>query len=425
MAKNLYEVVQNLLIPFLMLAMVSSINCSFSNKRVKTWHWNSVVIVFVLTVLLSVLRQWRFIKYNQINNVYLLCAAFFTGLAYIVFVWLYSCKRGEGKEKPGTKLVFEIVMEVMGLVYVTCLMLYKVPVVIFLPLQFLGIGESVFTTMYLLKTAGFICGWLVCALFCAAFYKLMKAHSEKSRAAAISVFYLLSAFIYFVAVVGIINSYYRKRFKLPAGLRKAIPRLISAENVVLLVTIALLAIIALVFIARHIKLHGEYENPAEKRLLLRHERDCRRLGAFVLALSVFAMVDMTAIKKRSAKLVELSPSEDFQIEGKRIFIPLEQVSDGHLHRFSWDNGRGKTVRFIIVQKKGTNFGIGFDACEVCGNVGYYERKNDVVCNRCDVVMNRNTIGLKGGCNPIPLRSSIEDGGIVVDTDDLNRESGRF
>ena len=134
---------------------------------------------------------------------------------------------------------------------------------------------------------------------------------------------------------------------------------------------------------------------------------------------------MTAIKKKANTLVQLSPSEEYQISGNRIFIPLEQVSDGHLHRFSWTTPKGKTVRFIIVQKKGMNFGIGFDACEVCGNVGYYERKNEVVCNRCDVVMNKNTIGLKGGCNPIPLESYIEEGGIVILTENLERESSRF
>ena len=424
MAKNLYEVVLNLLIPFLMLSIVSSVNYSFSNKRIRLWHWNGVVILFALTAVMSVLRQWRIIRYNQINNIYLLCTAFFIGLVYIILVWIYY---GLLKKKNDSilKFVFEIILTVLALFYVACLMLYKVPTVIFLPLQFLGIGESIFTTMYLLKITGFLCGWLACILFCIAFYKLMYKSPEKERATVFSVFYLLSGFIYFVAVIGIINSYYRKKIKIPTGLRKAIPRLITAENVVLLVIIALLIIIALVFFVRHIKLHGEYTNPAEHRLLRRYERDCRRLGAFVLLLAVFSMVDMTVIKKRSTKLVELSPSEVFQLEGKRIYIPLEQVSDGHLHRFSWDNGRGKTVRFIIVQKKGTNFGIGFDACEVCGNVGYYERKNDIVCNRCDVVMNRNTIGLKGGCNPIPLESSIEDGGIVIDTDDLDRESGRF
>ena len=424
MAKNLYEVVLNLLIPFLMLSIVSSVNCSFSNKHIRLWHWNGVVILFALTAAISVLRQWRIIRYNQINNIYLLCTAFITGLVYIVLVWLYFGLLKK-KNNPILKFVFEIILTVLGLCYAASLMLYKVPTVIFLPLQFLGIGESVFTTMYLLKITGFLCGHLVCILFCIAFYKMMCKSFEKERAVTFSLFYLLSGFIYFVDVIGIINSYYRKKIKLPTGLRKSIPMLITAENVVLLVIIALLILMALVFFVRHIKLHGEYNNPAEHRLLRRYERDCRRLGVFVLILAVFSLVDMTAIKKRSARLVELSPSEDFQIEGKRIYIPLEQVSDGHLHRFSWDNGRGKTVRFIIVQKKGTNFGIGFDACEVCGNVGYYERKNDIVCNRCDVVMNRNTIGLKGGCNPIPLESSIEDGGIVIDTDDLDRESGRF
>ena len=49
----------------------------------------------------------------------------------------------------------------------------------------------------------------------------------------------------------------------------------------------------------------------------------------------------------------------------------------------------------------------------------------MVCNRCDVVMNRNTIGLKGGCNPIPLYSKIEDGGLKVYTEDLEKEANRF
>ena len=134
---------------------------------------------------------------------------------------------------------------------------------------------------------------------------------------------------------------------------------------------------------------------------------------------------MTVIKKIANSLVELSPSEEFQIKGNEIFIPLEQVADGHLHRFTWINDAGKGIRFIIVQKKGMSFGVGFDACDVCGDVGYYERKDEVVCNRCDVVMNKNTIGLKGGCNPVPLFSKIENGGIVILTDDLQKEAHRF
>ncbi len=444
MAKNLYEVVWNLLIPFLMLSIVSSVNYHFSNKHIKNWHWNGLVIVFILTALMSVLRQWRIIKYNQINNIYLLLTALISGLLYIILVWIYFSGRkkslvnadagaGNGIETAiagqppvgSFSLIFEIIITVLGLIFIACLLLYKVPLVIFLPLQFLGLGENIFTTMYLLKVTGFVGGWLACILSCLAAYKLLCRSSRKSCALSFSLGYLLYGFINFVAIIGIINSYYRKKFKLPTGLRKAIPKLITAETIFVFIIVSILLLAALIFFFKHIKIHGEYDNPAQHRLLRRYERDCRRIAAFLFLLGAFAIFDFTAVKKKANKLVELSPSEEFQIEGNRIFIPLEQVSDGHLHRFTWDNGKGKLVRFIIVQKQGTNFGVGFDACEVCGNVGYYERKNDVVCNRCDVVMNRNTIGLKGGCNPIPLASFIEDGGIVIYTEDVDRESGRF
>lgn len=427
MAKNLYEVVWNLLIPFLMLAVVSSKNIYFSNKHVKNWHWNSLVIILIFTVIISVLRQWRIIKYNQINNIYLLVTSLIAGIIYAVLSWIYSFNNEEKNDCRSTKvnLIFEITLTALGLIVIACLLLYKVPVVIFLPLQFLGLGENIFTTMYLLKIIGFLGGWLACILVCVGAYKLLSKSSLRFVTANFSVLYILSGFINFVAIIGIINSYYRKRFKLPSGLRKSIPKLITAENFVVFLIVAIIIVVAVIFFFKHIKIHGEYENPAQHRLLRRYERDCRRIACFVFVLGTFTLFDFTVIKKKANKLVELSPSEDFQIEENRIFIPLEQVSDGHLHRFSWENSKGTTIRFIIVQKKGTNFGVGFDACEVCGNVGYYERKNEVVCNRCDVVMNKNTIGLKGGCNPIPLASFIEDGGIIIYTEDLDRESGRF
>ena len=398
MAKNLYEVVWNLLIPFLMFAVVSSKNIYFSNKHVKNWHWNSLVIILIFTVIISVLRQWRIIKYNQINNIYLLVTSLITGIIYAVLSWIYSFNNEEKNDCRSTKgnLIFEITLTALGLIVIACLLLYKVPVVIFLPLQFLGLGENIFTTMYLLKIIVFLGGWLACILVCVGAYKLLSKSSLRFVTANFSVLYILSGFINFVAIIGIINSYYRKRFKLPSGLRKSIPKLITAENFVVFLIVAIIIVVAVIFFFKHIKIHGEYENPAQHRLLRRYERDCRRIACFVFVLGTFTLFDFTVIKKKANKLVELSPSEDFQIEENRIFIPLEQVSDGHLHRFSWENSKGTTIRFIIVQKKGTNFGVGFDACEVCGNVGYYERKNEVVCNRCDVVMNKNTIGLKGG-----------------------------
>ena len=109
-----------------------------------------------------------------------------------------------------------------------------------------------------------------------------------------------------------------------------------------------------------------------------------------------------------------------------IVIPLTDVEDGHLHRFSYIATGGNNVRFIIVKKpKGGSYGVGLDACDICGLAGYYERNDEVVCKRCDVVMNKSTIGFKGGCNPVPFEYEIKDKKIYIDKATLEKEKDRF
>ena len=115
----------------------------------------------------------------------------------------------------------------------------------------------------------------------------------------------------------------------------------------------------------------------------------------------------------------LSAPETYTVDGDRILISTEAVNDGHLHRFEYTTERNVTIRWIVVKKPNSaTYGVGFDACEVCGNAGYYERGSQVVCKRCDVVMNINTIGFKGGCNPIPLAYEVGDGNLVFRLEDL-------
>uniref|UniRef100_UPI0025EC3A10 Fe-S-containing protein n=1 Tax=Selenomonas sp. F0473 TaxID=999423 RepID=UPI0025EC3A10 len=70
---------------------------------------------------------------------------------------------------------------------------------------------------------------------------------------------------------------------------------------------------------------------------------------------------------------------------------------------------GTEVRVIVVQKGGSAFGVGLDACEICGPTGYLERDGQIVCRLCDVVMNKATIGMPGGCNPIPVEYRVAGG----------------
>jgi uncharacterized membrane protein len=80
---------------------------------------------------------------------------------------------------------------------------------------------------------------------------------------------------------------------------------------------------------------------------------------------------------------------------------------------------------VIQKPNSSSYGIGLDACDICGETGYYEKNDQVVCNLCDVVMNINTIGFKGGCNPIIIDYSIQDGNIVVPINGLLEYESEF
>lgn len=418
MAKNLFEVVQGLFIPFVLLGFVGALLAQCSPEKVKRVFLKALFIVLSVVLVVTFLRERRLIKYNQINNIYLLCASLVCGLAFCICTWILA--RAEKVHEKASFFAMAV-----GTLFAASLLLYKVPVILVLPLHFVGMGDTYFSTSFLAKCTGFLAGLIICALSALAAYKVSARSAKTLTSLSFSALYLISGFISFVGIIGIINSYYRRKIKIPTALRTSLPALIKAEYIVFFAFLCVLMLLAVAFFMYHTKIHQEYSNPAEHRKLKAQARNRRRWALFLLSLSIFAWIDMTVIKKQASKIVELSPSESYQLEGNEIFIPLEQVSDGHLHRFTWTNESGKGIRFIIVQKKGMNFGVGFDACEVCGNVGYYERKNEIVCNRCDVVMNKSTIGLKGGCNPIPLASHIENGGIIVLTDDLAKEAKRF
>ena len=130
-------------------------------------------------------------------------------------------------------------------------------------------------------------------------------------------------------------------------------------------------------------------------------------------------VFLTAVKGYDTRTIELSAPETFTEDGDRILVPMEAVNDFHLHRFEYQTENGVNVRWIVVRKPNSAaYGVGLDACEVCGNAGYFERSSQIICKRCDVVMNINTIGFKGGCNPIPLAYEVKDGQLVFKLSDI-------
>ena len=184
-------------------------------------------------------------------------------------------------------------------------------------------------------------------------------------------------------------------------------------------TAVLTLVLLLAFFAENTRVTDPYDNPAQLRKLRSFNRRHRRQAVGLLAFLTVSVVSMSVVKAYDNREVTLSEPETYTVDGDRILVPMEGVSDGHLHRFEYRTENDVDVRWIVVKKPGSaSFGVGLDACEVCGNAGYYERSGQVICKRCDVVMNINTIGFKGGCNPIPLSYEVEDGNLVFALEDL-------
>jgi len=100
------------------------------------------------------------------------------------------------------------------------------------------------------------------------------------------------------------------------------------------------------------------------------------------------------------------------------------VQDGDLHRYQ-ANENGVEVRFWLYQKPDGKIATVFDACEICGAVGFYKSGTGVVCKNCAAPINLQSIGMPGGCNPIPLKAQTTSAAIVITEADLAAGSAIF
>jgi uncharacterized membrane protein len=60
----------------------------------------------------------------------------------------------------------------------------------------------------------------------------------------------------------------------------------------------------------------------------------------------------------------------------------------------------------------------FDACEICGPVGFYKTSTGVVCKNCAAPINPQSVGMPGGCNPIPLKARVTADAVIVSEADV-------
>jgi high-affinity iron transporter len=139
------------------------------------------------------------------------------------------------------------------------------------------------------------------------------------------------------------------------------------------------------------------------------------VSVYVCSFIFIVMVTAGFIYEKSASA--LSPATEVTFLNGTVSIPLKQVYDGALHRFETKEG-GVEIRFWLYQKPDGKIATLFDACEICGPVGFYKGAQGVICKNCAAPINPRSVGMPGGCNPIPLKAQVTDDAVIVSEADI-------
>ena len=133
-------------------------------------------------------------------------------------------------------------------------------------------------------------------------------------------------------------------------------------------------------------------------------------SVYICSFVFIVMVTAGFIYEKSASA--LSPATEVTFVNGKVSIPLKTIYDGELHRFSAQEN-GLEVRFFLYQKPDGKVATVFDACEICGAVGFYKGSQGVICKNCAAPINPQSVGMPGGCNPVPLKAEITGDAVIV------------
>jgi high-affinity iron transporter len=183
------------------------------------------------------------------------------------------------------------------------------------------------------------------------------------------------------------------------------------------VTIFALAALMVLFDAKRRQPVPDSPSPAARRKAAWTARRERLWMGSVYTFSFIFIALVTAEFIYSKSVSALSPATEVAFINGQVTIPLSEVSDGDLHRFQAKEGSTE-VRFWLYQKPDGKVATVFDACEICGAVGFYKNGNGVVCKNCSAPINPQTVGTAGGCNPVPLKATQTATAIILQEADV-------
>ncbi len=416
MLKFLIQAVQNSLTAGILLAMLLALAHIGGRPGQKSWLCRGFIGGAAAALILAVLKSTTVLINREYWSIGILSVAIIVEILFYMLSWGFLQKRAPR--------LHESIGNVIYAVLAAALLLYCLPDIFLYPTEFVMPGASIFSTDFLFKTIGYLGGLLIVVLSAVALYKAAAGLSFKLVRILLTAGLAVNMVNQIAAVTQLLLA--RRIIAMSKWLFELIKPVINYNEYFLYTLMAITILLPVVLWIKSLHPKETFDNPAQHRKLRAAARRQRRWCVIVAAGYILAVLSMTVVRTYDERGAVLSPAEPMTIVGGEIVIPLEDVDDGHLHRFVYTASDGTEVRFIVIRKNEAAYGVGLDACDICGPTGYYERgDHEVVCKLCDVVMNISTIGFKGGCNPVPLAYTLGGGNMVIRTQSLEGEKSRF
>jgi len=339
------------------------------------------------------------------------CGSF---LLFLIFTALGKILKSAGKILVFILLSFITVIQ----------MVYALADYLVYPHTMMLTEETVVSSVFLTKLSGMLTGLILVIVTCIAANAVIKSLKKPEAMLFVSLAVFVTSFRQVSSAVSILLA--RRLIPNNHTLFQIAKFSSNNNSLFIYITLGIAVFAAVILLLRSLHVDEPYTNPAQHRKIIYKWRMIRRWSFTLIICAALTVFIMTAVYAIANKEVELSPIEECQTDEENMYIPFELVNDGHLHRFGYTTEKGTVIRVIVIQKPNSSaYGVGLDACDICGETGYYEKDGQVVCNLCDVVMNINTIGFKGGCNPIVIDYRIENGRIIIPIEGLLEYENEF
>lgn len=182
------------------------------------------------------------------------------------------------------------------------------------------------------------------------------------------------------------------------------------------------------------KSHGSHQHHDDRRQqFVTHKKSHRPASGtwlVIIAGVAFFAVTVYLILANSGGVSAGSPLVQAETlpTGQDVRLPLAQFADGQARFYRYTSSTGREIRLFVMKSSDGVVRAAFDACDVCyrERKGYHQAGNMMICNNCGKAFRSVDINvITGGCNPSPLKRTLDGDSLVLKATDLEQGAAYF